>query len=272
MLTHARCGGIAREEYLRLLTLDDYSWICHICILAELPFADASLNSDDNTSADINVGTSRSSRSSDTSLDTSVDPLNNSSKHLSCYLYSARSVMNKLGDLTALREADKPDIIAITESLLDDVIGDSEISDSSYCVFRRDLNRHGGGVMLLIKSTICATRRADLEGDCELLWIEISHSRGVYLLGVFYRSPISSSEYLYNLQNSLAKIPDSQTIILCGDFNVPDVDWDLNVPTTSSSLAKLLYDITFNFSLFQLVTDATRNSNMLDLVFVNYSE
>ena len=180
--------------------------------------------------------------------------------------------MNKLGDLTALREADKPDIIAIIESFLDDVIGDSEISDSSYCVFRRDRNRHGGGVMLLIKSTICATRRAYLEGDFELLWIEISHSRGVFLLGVFYRPPVSSSEYLYNLQNSLARIPDSQTIILCGDFNVPDVDWDLNVPTTSSSLAKLLCDITFNSSLFQLVTEATRNSNMLDLVFVNYSE
>ena len=122
-----------RGKYLRLLTLDDFSWNCPTCILAELPFADASLNSDINTSADINVGTSRSS---DASQDTSVDPLNISSKHLSCYLYNARSIMNKLGDFTALREVDKPDIFAITEYFLDDVIGDSEITDSSYCVFR----------------------------------------------------------------------------------------------------------------------------------------
>ena len=116
-------------------------------------------------------------------------------------------------------------------------------------MFRQDRNRRGCGVMLLIKNTIRATRRANLESDCELLWIEISHSMGIFLFGVFYRPPVSSSEYVYNLQNTLTRIPDSQTVILCGDFNVLDVNWNLNVPTTSSSPIKLLCDITFN-SLF----------------------
>ena len=97
--------------------------------------------------------------------------------------------MNKRDDLAAIPSAHQPDIVAITETFLDDEITDSEILTNSYSVFRRDRNRHGGGVMALVKDSISTTRRGDLENTSELIWLEISHSVGTLLLGIFYRPP-----------------------------------------------------------------------------------
>ena len=99
--------------------------------------------------------------------------------------------MNKLSDLSVLLQVDKPDIVAITETFLNEDISNSEIVENLYYVFRQDHNRHTGGVMLLVRNTISATRRTDLEDDCELLWIEISHKKGKTLFGVFYSPPAS---------------------------------------------------------------------------------
>ena len=99
--------------------------------------------------------------------------------------------MNKLSDLSVLLQVDKPDIVAITETFLNEDISNSEIVEKLYYVFRQDHNRHGGGVMLLVRNTISATRRTDLEADYVLLWIEISHKKGKTLFGVFYSPPAS---------------------------------------------------------------------------------
>ena len=121
--------------------------------------------------------------------------------------------MNKIPDLTAILEADRPDLVAITETFLSDEIGDSELVDSPYCVFRRDRSRHGGGVLLLIRDIIPAIRRDDLENECELLWVEISHVKNKTFLGVFYNPPASGLDCLYNHLNSLAKIHDSCSVV-----------------------------------------------------------
>ena len=53
------------------------------------------------------------------------------------------------------------DIIAVTETLLDSNIDDSEFAPHSYSVFRRDRNRHGGGVMIFVRNHIPVFRRFD---------------------------------------------------------------------------------------------------------------
>ena len=250
--THADCCGISRLKYLELERQgDSWEWYCPSCCQAAQPFANSSTISSDPGSL----------HSPDMSLNTTSNASMHSapSNQLVCRLYNARSVMNKRDDLSALLEFDKPDIVAITETWLSDEIGVAELVNNDYCVFRRDRNRHGGGVMLLVNNNIQTTRRIDLEdATTELLWIELSHSKGRTLLGVFYRPPSSDLEYLRNLQNSLSKIPDSHNITLCGDFNVPNVNWNTNVPITPSQVATLLTDITLHSSLSQLVPDTTK--------------
>ena len=41
-------------------------------------------------------------------------------------------------------------------------------------IFRRDRNRDGGEVILVLRNEIPAVCRDDIETDCELLWVEIS--------------------------------------------------------------------------------------------------
>ena len=56
----------------------------------------------------------------------------------------------------------------------------------NYNIFRKDRNRHGGGVMLVFKSSIPVLRRYDLETDCELLWIEVCLRNSKMFLGGVY--------------------------------------------------------------------------------------
>lgn len=65
--------------------------------------------------------------------------------------FNARSVGNKQTELQSLIDIENPDILAVNESWLDNNITDSEIVDPSFILFRRDRNRHGGGVFIAIK-------------------------------------------------------------------------------------------------------------------------
>ena len=80
---------------------------------------------------------------------------------------------------------------------------------ATYTVCRRDRNRHGGGMMLILKSDISVVRREDLETDCELLWTEIIKDSSSIMLGVFYRPPGSGYSPLSELHHSLLSIPDT---------------------------------------------------------------
>ena len=96
--------------------------------------------------------------------------------------------------------------------------------------------------------------------------------QGKTLLGVFYNPPATGTDYLCRLRNSLALIADSCSIVLCGDFNIPNVNWDSSVPTVSSPKASLLCDIALSSSLYQLFPEATRCNNTLDLLFTNNTD
>ena len=65
--------------------------------------------------------------------------------------FNARSLIPKLDELCALVEIHNPDVISIVESWLCADIPDNEISIPGYHIFRKDRNRHGGGVLLYIK-------------------------------------------------------------------------------------------------------------------------
>ena len=65
----------------------------------------------------------------------------------------------------------------------------------------------------------------------------------------FYHPPSSSIE---DLQHFIASVSTTTTsrlpLILCGDFNIPNIDWDLGAPTKSSIAATTLCDFTQDHS------------------------
>ena len=60
------------------------------------------------------------------------------------------------------------DLVAITETWLDQLIESTEISTRSFQVHRRDRTRHGGGILLACNIELGCVRRLDFETDCEV--------------------------------------------------------------------------------------------------------
>ena len=184
--------------------------------------------------------------------------------------FNARSIVNKRLELQSHVALINPDIIAITETWLHEGIADNEILPSSYNVPRNDRGSRGGGVLLAVKSNISCSRRPDLEEDiCELLWAEIPlKNSGSYFLGVFYRPPSSDMNYLEGLKRSLEKVTvvsDHTNIVLLGDFNFPDIDWDLICPSQPNVLSDYFCDNIVNFYGFsQLIDEPARQDAILD--------
>ena len=242
-------------------------WFRPSCIRNELPFNNTSLTLTSSQRATSAANTNTSTFTSQSDLITPA-----SSNGLKSVLLNARSSVNKRPQLHSLIQCDQLDLIAITESHLSPDILDTEIVDSSYSIFRRDRNRHGGGVMIIVRNNLPATRRHDLEVDnTELLWIDISLRNKSIFFGVLYRPP-TSTDNLTELAMTLNKVSSSNSVILCGDFNTPYVNWNTTSPTSSCKPSAQLCEIVLDSAIEELVTEPTRRGNLLDLVLTNNAE
>ena len=87
---------------------------------------------------------------------------------------NARSVLPKQFDLFAFICTFRIDILAVTETFLDNTIFDKEICPGHYSIFHRDCSQHGGGVLIIVEEDILANIRDDLNCICdELLFLEV---------------------------------------------------------------------------------------------------
>ena len=110
-------------------------------------------------------------------------------------------------DLQGLLLTDCEDIIALTETWLDNNFLDSELHLNDYNIFRKDRsNCCGGGVLLAIKDQISCIQRTDLETESEMLALEIHPNPTCSIfLAVFYRPPNADESFLTDFSNFLDK-------------------------------------------------------------------
>ncbi|KAL3853831.1 hypothetical protein ACJMK2_017332 [Sinanodonta woodiana] len=96
------------------------------------------------------------------------------------------------------------------------------------------------------------------------------------IIGSFYRQPSSQLNILEELEKSVETVLKTDNgrlpnAILSGDFNLPSIDWNTNTvkdnPQYGSVMNTELVEITTNNDLQQMVTEATRGNNILDLLF-----
>ncbi|GAV03554.1 hypothetical protein RvY_13956 [Ramazzottius varieornatus] len=95
--------------------------------------------------------------------------------------------------------------------------------------------------MVVRKMGLCTRHRADLQcSEIELLVIELPTAK--VIVGAFYASPNKVVEDVSRLSDQLRTIPREITekLILIGDFNTPNVDWD--VTSVSPPSAKCDHD------------------------------
>ena len=153
--------------------------------------------------------------------------------------------------------------MCVCETWLSSDISSSEIFIPSYSLFRKDRNRHGGGVAIFIKSSLSPLVISLPTSSIELLLISFIFNNRRLNIGCFYGPPSQSSS-LSDLTSLLSSLGPalSSNLILVGDFNINALSPSNNLSSFSDF-----------FSLRQLVSSPTHFSHsgspsVIDLAFV----
>ena len=77
-------------------------------------------------------------------------------------------------------------------------------------------------MMVLVRDDFVVHRCFDLDTSCELLWIESCTKKGLLLFATYY---CPSKNDLYMLHELSMQLLLAYSLILCGDFNAPHIDW-----------------------------------------------
>jgi endonuclease/exonuclease/phosphatase family metal-dependent hydrolase len=168
--------------------------------------------------------------------------------------------------------ATKPDIICLCETKLDQRIDSHEIFNNNYQVFRRDRNLYGGGVLVAVATSLKAAHLQDLSSeDCESLWVKVQTPEGDICVCSYYRPNKHNQTSLIGLNKLLTHFNNKHSLplILCGDFNTPDIKWTSS--NNVSYVSQYFLDILYEHSLVNHQTSSTfpKSNACLDLVLSN---
>ena len=136
------------------------------------------------------------------------------------------------------------------------------------------------GICVYVKSSLQASEVSFLEThSIEQLWIKIRLTGSDELVaGCLYRSPSASPvESIEEIASLFRRVHEmnSSHLLICGDFNVPQIDWSLHLCLSPDThIAHKLLGIIHECLLFQHVLHPTRfregeASNILDLIMTN---
>ena len=176
--------------------------------------------------------------------------------------------MNKGSKISTLIDEQKPHVLALTEFGAATTDTDGELSIDGYTLYRGDHSSGGGGlgkgvavyVSDALNHSACPTFE-DAGFDCSSwLTIKLANNKTL-LIGVVYRSPNLSEE-------------NNEKLTLCGDYNLPWIDWSANQCLDSEgSYGQAFLETIEDLHLFQHATNPTRfrgeQQSCLDLIFTN---
>ena len=223
---HAVCVGIGKKTYRALVEEQDSTvWLCPACLpnkssngMSDSPF--------ERSIEELIDSLARESSKTTPSLIKSNHPF-----HFSFYSTNCRSLLKQIDNLRLIASYfDQPSIIVLCETWLDSSIRPCEVAIPGYQIFRRDRDRHGGGVALYILESI-ATRKVTRVDLYELLSLEVASKSGLLLIVVVYRPP-SSDQDLSGLNDALCSLNLTKysKVLILWDSNV-----DLSDPPSNQS-------------------------------------
>jgi len=190
-------------------------------------------------------------------------------------LCNAQSLGNKLQELHYLLYFERFDVVLITESWLDDSFTQGLLDPKlKYNVFRKDRNRHGGGVCIFISNQL-KTVRVDLDekyNHLEILCIDILIKPLSLRVFVTYRPPgvdAAAVMYLASLTECIHSYCLLNRVnVVTGDLNSPKINWtDLTCP--NDSIHKPLLDCVIECGFSQVVEFPTRQAHILDIILID---
>ena len=162
------------------------------------------------------------------------------------------------------------DLLALSETRLDNTFTDSAVSIDGYTLIRRDRCRGGGGVAMYVRNVIDFKIRSDLsDPDLEFLCIEIQKPKAKpFLISNWYRPPNSPIELSDKFEVLLAKIEaENVESNILGDINC-----DMMAVTPANETRHLI-ELCELFQYTQLIKEPTRvissTKSLIDLFLTN---
>ena len=165
-------------------------------------------------------------------------------------LWNARSLINKISYFQSLLYATAVDCFCVTESWLNTNINNGEVLPANYTIYRHDRDTRGGGVLIAVLDKIPSKQIViDCELDIILVQLEVLPR---ILVCCVYNPPSSNDDHFNRLLDLIHSLPVHGDVLILGDFNVLDVNWDTLSASTSRSSS--LCDCIFENNRIQMVT------------------
>lgn len=123
---------------------------------------------------------------------------------------------------------------------------------------------------IILKEDIRFRDMPDMDG-LEILWVRISIYSTSLIVGAFYRPPGNDNSFEDVNQYFLTNVHSSSSIILAGDFNLPNIQWEST--QSSCSISQALIELTLVHDLVHIVNAhrrvSDRRDSIIDLVFLS---
>ena len=273
---HIRCAGVTPSDYkLFQAKTAPYPWSCPRCDVAD----NAGNASDSSSNSSFSADSEHSNQSTDTSTNGQTDYRRVDPNIIKVLKINLNSVFSKAKGAALIAKIvdSRPDIIIGNESELTNERVDSDFLPPGYSALRLDKTAHRHGVFVAFRDELVVTQvpinNKDPKCEFVLAKLEIVGKPDLYI-GSFYRHTNSDSSSLKSLYDQVLEISGGQKLpnmIIGGDFNLPDADW---VSGTYSSAPQYGNDVNekgleymSNLFMTQMVSNATRGKNTLDLLF-----
>ena len=176
----------------------------------------------------------------------------------------------------------------MTESHLTEEVKDEEVHIPGFNPIRCDRkDREQGGVIMYVNESIEVRENSKFSnGTCELLTLKLPQLN--YCIICLYRPPNTSSEKfsepLKLIDDCIKTCGSEEKVFFVGDMNFLFLKWktvddEVTYPvittgdtTENQNQAKLMIELTDRYFMHQVITEPTRESNILDLLFSTHSD
>ena len=189
---------------------------------------------------------------------------------------------NKLVQFKTLVALKSPHVVSICETWLNKSVKNKDILvRKEYKIFRKDRDiARGGGVFLAISNKLKCKRRKDVESKSpfhnEIIAAEIKQDNGkrIGIVSIYKPPDDLNFGFADNLEHILKSLwaKGLFELIVLGDFNFPEIQWDTGFPRNLGGLSYQVAEILHDHGLVQLNTTPSRTDtdNILDLVLANH--
>ena len=153
-----------------------------------------------------------------------------------CIYANVDGIFNKREEFRLLLSQERPSLVSLVETKLNNDINNSELFDTDmYEIYRKDRrnqNAPGGGVALLVKKDLISSENnvkfLNYHLYEEAVWCEVNLDGKNILIGTVYRPPNSSREandLLCDLISLSDRYDKESQVLICGDLHYNETCW-----------------------------------------------